>query len=113
MKTFLPGQRLRFDYINHRDVVERRDVIFKGLDFGSNEWYPEKQWFMHCYDCNREADRSFLFARIDGHAIEVVSLGLLKAVEALATPAPQCACGGPCHRCAGKCGCTTCSHGAA
>jgi len=81
--TFLPGQRLRFDYTNHRDVTERRDVIFKGLDYGDNEWYPERQWFVRCYDCDRDADRSFALSRIDGSAIEVVHLGLVKAVEDL------------------------------
>ena len=83
MKTFLPGKRLRFDYLNHRDVLEHRDVIFRGLDFGTNEWYPEPQWFMRTYDCVRQADRSFALARIDGNAVETGHLGLLKAVEDL------------------------------
>ena len=83
MKTFMPGERLRFDYLNHRNVVERRDVIFKGLDFGDNEWYPERQWFLRCYDVAREADRSFALARIEGDAIEVVHLGLTKLVDGL------------------------------
>ncbi len=81
--TFLPGYRLRFSYRNHRDVVEDRDVIFKGLDYGDNEWYPERQWFLRCYDIARDADRSFALSRIDGDAIEIVHLGLTKAVEEL------------------------------
>lgn len=81
--VFLPGQRLRFSYRNHRDVVEQRDVIFKGLDYGDNEWYPERQWFMRTHDLVRDTDRSFALARIDGDAIEVVHLGLSRAVEAL------------------------------
>lgn len=81
--VFLPGQRLRFSYRNHRDVVEERDVIFRGLDYGDNEWYPERQWFMRCHDVVRQADRSFALARIEGDKITIVPNGLLDAVEAL------------------------------
>ena len=73
MKVFLPGQRLQFDYLNHRDVLEKREVIFRGLDYGDNEWYPERQWFLRCDDPSRGASRSFALARIDGDAIEIVS----------------------------------------
>jgi predicted DNA-binding transcriptional regulator YafY len=82
MQVLLPGTRINFEYFNHRNVVERRDVIFKGLDYGENEWYPEPQWFMRCYDMVRNADRSFALDRIDGFA--VVETGLLDAVEGLA-----------------------------
>lgn len=81
--VFLPGQRLRFSYRNHRDVVEERDVIFRGLDYGDNDWYPERQWFMRCHDVARQADRSFALARIEGDKITIVPNGLLDAVEAL------------------------------
>ena len=72
MNVYLPGQRLRFSYLNHRGATEMRDVIFKGLDYGDNEWYPERQWFMRCFDLTRETSRSFALARIDGDAIEIV-----------------------------------------
>lgn len=71
MKTYLPGQNLRFDYVNHRGVAERRDVIFRGLDFGDNKWYPERQWFMRCYDLKRDGYRSFALAKIDADRIEI------------------------------------------
>lgn len=76
--TLKPGERLRFDYLNHRDVLEKRDAIFQGLDYGDNEWYPEPQWFMRCYDIDRDADRSFALSRIDGRAIIVVHLAMPK-----------------------------------
>lgn len=81
--VFLPGERLRFDYLNHRGVLERRDVIFAGLDWGDNEWYPKRQWFMRCYDLVRTEARSFALALIDPDAIERVPNGLLDAVEKL------------------------------
>lgn len=84
VRVFLPGEVLEFDYLNHRGVVEKRRVIFKGLDHGDNEWYPERQWFMRTYDLAREADRSFALNRIDGDAIVVVPNGLTAAVDKLA-----------------------------
>lgn len=64
MIVFLPGDRLEFEYMNHRGVVEQRNVIFKGVDYGENEWYVEPQWFLRCHDTARNAPRSFALARI-------------------------------------------------
>lgn len=83
VRTFMPGNRLKFDYVNYKGETEERDVIFKGLDYGDNEWYPERQWFMRCHDIARDADRSFALAKIDADKIEVIHLGLLDAVERL------------------------------
>ncbi len=87
ISVFMPGNRLRFRYVNHRGQDELRDVVFRGLDYGSNEWYPDKQWFMRCYDVERDAYRSFALARIEGDAIEVVAGGLVDLVEGLTSPA--------------------------
>lgn len=70
--TFRVGQHLRFMYHNHRGENEMRKVIFQGLDYGSNEWYREPQWFMRCHDIERNAIRSFSLARIDGSVIDIV-----------------------------------------
>jgi predicted DNA-binding transcriptional regulator YafY len=72
MKVFLLGQRLRFSYTNHREETEVRTVQFEGLDYGDNEWYPDRQWFLRGFDESRNAHRSFALARIDGDEIEVV-----------------------------------------
>lgn len=72
MRTFLPGQRLRFDYANHRGKVETRDVIFKSLDYGHNDWYIAKQWFIRCHDLMRNAPRSFALEKIDADQIEIL-----------------------------------------
>lgn len=83
MHVFLPGQRLLFDYVNHRGEASKRDVIFKGLDYGENEFYTGPQWFVRCFDIAKGADRSFALGRIDGAKVEVVEFGLVKAVEDL------------------------------
>lgn len=72
MRVFMPGQKLQFDYVNHRGEAETRHVIFRGLDWGENEWYPEAQWFMRCTDLVRNADRSFALNRISGDLIVVL-----------------------------------------
>lgn len=65
MIVLRPGQLISFYYTNHRDLFEERKVIFLGLDYGHNEWYPENQWFMRCWDTNRTAYRSFALAKIE------------------------------------------------
>lgn len=72
MKVYLPGEKLRFPYVNYRGVEEVRTVIFRGLDFGDNEWYPERQWFMRTWDTVRNGDRSFALAKIDPDKIEII-----------------------------------------
>ena len=69
--VFLPGQRLRFSYTNHRGKAAMREAVFLGLDYGDNEWYPERQWFLRCWDSDRQANRSFALARIDGDLTKV------------------------------------------
>ena len=72
MFVFLPDQRLSFPYVNYRFETSQRVVQFKGLDFGSNEWYPEEQWFMRCFDEEKNAYRSFALKRINPRAIIVL-----------------------------------------
>ncbi len=83
--VFKPGDRLRFEYTNHAGKTSTRDVVFKALDWGDNEWYPERQWFMRCYDIDHGADRSFALARVNGDAVVLLPPSLLDLVEKLAT----------------------------
>lgn len=69
MKVLHPGNVVKFEYTNHRGVTEERHVEVIGLDFGSNEWYPEDQWFMRGRCLDRDAIRSFALAKIDGHTV--------------------------------------------
>lgn len=66
---YRPGDKLAFDYMNHRGEVSTRSVIFLALCFGSNEYYPEEQWFLHGFDLNKDAERSFSLDRIAGENV--------------------------------------------
>ena len=73
MRVFLPDQRLEFSYENYKGETSVRYVLFKGLDYGHNEWYPEDQWFLRCWDIKKNAFRSFALASINALEIEVLS----------------------------------------
>lgn len=73
MKVILPGTTVRFDYVNHRGVSENRTVVFRGLDFGSNEYYPEPQFLLRGWCLDRKAVRSFAIGRIDGEELEIIA----------------------------------------
>lgn len=67
-----PGAHISFEYFNHRDDTATRTVVFKSLEYGSNEWYPEPQWFMRCYDLDRGAERSFAILNITPGSLKVL-----------------------------------------
>lgn len=71
MFVFRAGNILEFSYENYKGVVSRRRVRLMGLDYGSNEWYPDDQWFARCYDLNKGAVRSFALAKIDAREVTV------------------------------------------
>ena len=73
VNVFLAGSVLQFDYINHEGKLSTRTVRFEGMDYGENEWYSGRQWFMRCYDLERQAFRSFALNRIHGDDITMVS----------------------------------------
>lgn len=64
LRTFTPGVVVVFDYDNHRGSADTRVVTFHSLQYGSNEYYPDAQWFLHGYCHDRKADRSFALARM-------------------------------------------------
>lgn len=71
MKTFVTGTILKFTYINHRGEKALRRVLFQGMDYGDNEWYPERQWFLRGIDLDKQKMRSFALNRIDGEEIKM------------------------------------------
>lgn len=72
MKTFVTGQGVSFTYTNHRGKTSKRRVSFQGLDYGNNEWYPERQWFLRGIDLDKKEVRSFALSRIDGEEITAI-----------------------------------------
>jgi hypothetical protein len=65
-----PNTRIEFTYLNHEGKLETREATFLGIDYGSNSWYPERQFFLRCKAHDRGgAERSFAIAKIDGETL--------------------------------------------
>lgn len=60
-----PGNAYVFTYTNYKSEVETRHVIFRTVSWGSNEFYPDLQFFFTGFDVDKKAVRSFSFAKID------------------------------------------------
>lgn len=66
-----PNSLIEFVYTNHEGIREKRYARFLGIDYGSNSWYPERQFFLRCEALDRDgAERSFAIAKIDGETLE-------------------------------------------
>lgn len=74
MRHFRKFDVLQFSYTNYKGVTEMRTVMFLGLDYGTNEWYPEPQWFMRCHDQDRDAERCFALNKINANYIKVIKI---------------------------------------
>lgn len=70
LKTFRVGQAVEFFYSNHEGKRTLRRVLIESFSYGSNEWYPEPQFFLNCWDFDRNARRSFAFANIEAGSME-------------------------------------------
>lgn len=57
--SVLPEIPAEFVYKNYKGEVEVRRVFPRGLWYGSTDWHPEKQWFIHAYDLERKGLRDF------------------------------------------------------
>lgn len=73
MFVFIAGNLLEFDYENYKGETSHRHVQLIGLDYGSNEWYAEDQWFARCYDFDKKAFRSFALAKINAREVVVTT----------------------------------------
>ncbi len=71
MRAFQVGDILGFTYVNHSGNLEERRIVFLGLDFGSNEFYPGPTWLLRGWCTKRNAPRSFDLTKINGNAISV------------------------------------------
>jgi len=70
--TPLAGQSVEFGYLNHRGETATRQCVVIGPDYGSNEWYPEPQFFLRCIDTERNVIRSFALANIVAGTFKVL-----------------------------------------
>lgn len=64
-KQIAPGVLLIFPYTNYKGDYSIRTATFVGIEYGSNEQYPEPQWFIRTWDLDKNAARSFALAKID------------------------------------------------
>lgn len=81
MFVFIAGNTLEFDYENYKGNTSHRRVQLIGLDYGSNEWYPEDQWFARCYDFDKKDFRSFALAKINPREVVVTVAGPIAPME--------------------------------
>lgn len=84
MLTFDAGTVLNFDYVNYRGEQGFRHVMVLGVQYGHNEWYPEDQWFLRCWDFDKGAVRSFALNRINAEEVLVLENDLEFLVKILA-----------------------------
>lgn len=47
------------DYTNHRGKRSIRRVLPLRIEWGANDWHPEKQWLLIAFDLDRDGERSF------------------------------------------------------
>lgn len=55
----LPQIPATFAYTNYKGEHETRNVYPLGVWYGTTDWHPEKQWFLHAFDIDRNGKRDF------------------------------------------------------
>lgn len=53
------SQELHVDYVNWEGVASVRRIAPQRLVFGANQWHPEPQWLLECWDIDKQAMRTF------------------------------------------------------
>lgn len=59
MKNIPERSLITFMYKNHSGKVELRTVMYRNLQFGSNEYYTEPTFLLNGFCLDRQAYRSF------------------------------------------------------
>jgi hypothetical protein len=57
--TVHPETPLRILYTNHRGETAWRTVTPIQWFFGTTDWHPEVQWFVHAIDADKGGPRTF------------------------------------------------------
>lgn len=63
--TSLLGQIAQFEYTNYRGARGTRTLLVLGVQYGSNEYYPEPHFFLYGMDRDKGAMRSFAIDLIE------------------------------------------------
>lgn len=72
--NLIPGQGIEVRFLNYRDEWETRHLLFQGVDYGSNSYYPDAQWFLRAWDVERGEPRSFPLVRLDPQSLTIVKV---------------------------------------
>lgn len=62
--TTVDKKAITFSYKNWRGETSRRTVRPMELWFGSSEWHPQEQWFLHAMDLEKGEERDFALVDI-------------------------------------------------
>jgi hypothetical protein len=54
-----PPEEYKFTYKNWRGEIAQRHVKVMSIWYGTTQWHPEPQWFMHALDLDKKEIRDF------------------------------------------------------
>lgn len=60
----MENHNVMIDYTNYRGERALRTIKPNSIWFGSNEWHPDKQWFVTAIDIDRNVSRDFAMRNI-------------------------------------------------
>lgn len=66
------GNLISFDFLNHKDEVERRTVRFIGIEYGTSPHFPdEEDWFLVGLCLKKGETRNFKLRNISNAIISL------------------------------------------
>ncbi len=70
--SIYPGSRISFKYTNYKGETSIRTITYQALEYGSNEYHKEQQWFVYGICSDKQAPRSFALKDIEISSINVL-----------------------------------------
>jgi predicted DNA-binding transcriptional regulator YafY len=55
----LAEKTVTINYTNYRGVTADRNIVPKGIFFGTTKFHTQKQWMLHAYDVAKQDYRDF------------------------------------------------------
>lgn len=66
-------QSIHMKYTNHQGKTSNRRVVPLDFFYGTTAWHSNEQWFMHAFDLDKQAERSFALIDCDFSGGEYVN----------------------------------------
>jgi predicted DNA-binding transcriptional regulator YafY len=63
-RCFADGEPAFFVYTNWEGKTSRRAALPLYLWYGESQWHQGEQWFLHAFDCDKNAERDFAMRSI-------------------------------------------------